>query len=330
MMKALIAGGAGFIGTHLARELLRLGYQVDLADNFSRAVRDKDLEQLAAQPNARLIECDLLQQNSWDGFSNDYNFIFHLAALIGVARVLERPYEVLTQNFRMTEMALGLARRQKNLKRFLFASTSEVYAGTLEHFSLPVPTPENTPITLSDLSHPRSSYMISKLNGEALCHHSGVPFTIFRFHNLYGPRMGMAHVVPELMDRARRLQAGEALEVYSPDHQRAFCFITDAVQMVRLASEAETGRNQTLNIGNQDEEIQIRDLAKKILEVTGHALQIRDKGTTPGSPARRCPDMSLTLKVTGFSPRVSLREGLQKTWDWYQENIFSGKEVSAK
>ena len=92
-------------------------------------------------------------------------------------------------------------------KLFVFASTSEVYAGSLEHFGLPIPTPETAPLGLPDLGRPRTTYMLSKIYGEALCRHAGLPFTILRPHNLYGPRMGMAHVIPELHARATHIQA---------------------------------------------------------------------------------------------------------------------------
>jgi nucleoside-diphosphate-sugar epimerase len=92
----------------------------------------------------------------------------------------------------MLENVLTLARDQRDFSRFLFASTSEVYAGTLQYFGMPIPTPENTPLAMTALDEPRTSYMISKIMGEAMCQQSGLPFTIFRPHNVYGPRMGMA------------------------------------------------------------------------------------------------------------------------------------------
>ena len=116
---------------------------------------------------------------------------------IGVTHVMEKPYSVLYDNIRMLGNIIDLARRQSNLLKFFYASTSEIYAGTLKHFNLSIPTPEETPLAITDLSHPRTSYMLSKIYGEAMCQQASIPFTIFRPHNIYGPRMGMAHVIPE-------------------------------------------------------------------------------------------------------------------------------------
>ena len=129
-----------------------------------------------------------------------------------------------------------------------------------------------------------------------MCHQSGLPFTIVRPHNLYGPRMGQVHVLPELIKKACVLPIGGFLEVASVDHRRAFCFIDDAVEMLRrLASEAK-GVNGTFNIGNQDQEVSIEQVANVVLGAIGRPdLKVVALPSTPGSPARRCPE---------FFPRV--------------------------
>ena len=236
MTKVLITGGAGFIGSHLAKRLLAENYQIDLIDNLSRGVIDSHLKTITSKPGVRLLDRDLLEPNTLDDLDNDYHYIYHLAAIIGVTNVLDKPYAVLRDNVLMTVNLLSLAMRQTGLERFVFASTSEVYAGTLKHFTLPVPTPESTPLALTDIGHPRTSYMLSKIYGEALCQRSGVPFTIIRPHNIYGPRMGMAHVIPELLRKAYHAPANGSLEVFSIDHRRTFCFIDDAVEMIKIAA----------------------------------------------------------------------------------------------
>lgn len=214
MIKILITGGAGFIGAHLAKRLVTEDCRVDLVDNFSRGRHDDYLRDLLANPNIRFLNRNLLQPDALDDLDDDYQYIYHLAAIIGVANVLDRPYAVLKDNASMMFTLLSLAERQKGLERFVFTSTSEVYAGTLQYFTLPVPTPESTPLTVTDTAHPRTSYMLSKIHGEALCQHAGVPFTIIRPHNIYGPRMGMAHVIPELLRKA----------FHAPDHGDLMCF----------------------------------------------------------------------------------------------------------
>jgi nucleoside-diphosphate-sugar epimerase len=330
MSRILITGGAGFIGYHLARRLRSAGHELTLVDSFSRAVRDPALERLTADPGIELREADLREPGALGGYDDDYAVIYHLAAIIGVRHVLERPYAVLHDNAELLFHVLDFARRQRSLDRFVFFSTSEVYAGTLKHFELPVPTPETTPLALTDVAEPRTSYMLSKLHGEAVCQHAGVPLTIVRPHNFYGPRMGLAHVVPELLKRASEAPPDGTLEVYSVDHRRAFCYIDDAVEMIVRAAEVDAGRGATLNIGNGSEEVTIGDVARVVLEVVGRPdVAIAPQPPTPGSPERRLPDMARTRGITGHDARVGLRDGVGRTWDWYREHVFGAGGVSA-
>ena len=328
--KALITGGAGFIGFHLARELVDRGDSVVLVDSFARGVRDAELEELVAAPNVTLLTCDLRDANLLADLPGDCDYIYHLSAIIGVEHVLERPYQVLADNVKMLVHAIDLGRRQADLKRFVFASTSEVYAGTLRHFSLEMPTPETTPLAVSPLEEPRTSYMLSKIYGEALCRHSGLPITLIRPHNFYGPRMGLAHVIPQLLERAYRSDDGGDFEVYSVDHSRTFIFIDDAVQIMRRAAQSDSCVGQVLNVGNQTPEIEMGGLADIVLRTVGRKLHVVPRPATPGSPPRRCPDMSKTTEVTGFVPRVSLADGIARTFRWYVDNVFSGTGTSAR
>jgi len=331
MHKILITGGAGFIGLHLAERLLAAGYQVDLLDNFSRAVSDLDLESILANENARLIKCDLLDASAITKLDKDYHSVFHLAAIIGVANVMERPYDVLVANTELLVNMLEFAKQQINLQRFVFASTSEIYAGTLKYFDITIPTPEDTPLTVTELSHPRTSYMLSKIYGEALCNQSGVPFTIVRPHNIYGPRMGMSHVIPELCKKARAAAKAGELEVYSVNHKRTFCYVSDAVEELTRMIESEKCIDQTLNLGAKSPEIEMGELAKVILDVVNRKdLTIKALPATPGSPERRGPDMTKTDALTGFTAQVGIKQGVEKTYAWYVDNIFDGHGISAK
>lgn len=330
MTRVLITGGAGFIGFHLARALADDDVDVDILDDFSRAVDDPDLAGLLARPGVRLLRCNLLDPAALPVLDTGYRQIYHLAAIIGVAHVLNRPFQVLHDNVQMLGHVLALARRQRDLDRLLFTSTSEVYAGSLQHLDLPVPTPETAVIALPDLTHPRSSYMLSKLYGEAMCLQSGIPTTIVRPHNVYGPRMGTVHVIPELMQRVNALGDGGDLPVASVDHTRSFCHIADAVSMLRAAVACPDTVGAVLNVGNQEQEIRIGDLAALLVEVMGRSLAITPVSATPGSPARRCPDMTRTLALTGVVPKVDLRHGLEDTYRWYRSRIFEGGEPTAR
>jgi len=230
--KVLITGGAGFIGLHLARRLLADGFEIHLVDNFSRGVRDPELDELLEQEGVAFSSIDCLDADAVRGLPKDFDYIFHLAAIIGVQHVVERPLSVVLDNTKLLANLLEHAARQARLERFLFASTSEVYAGTLEHFTLPVPTPESTPLALTDLGRPRTSYMLSKINGEALCRYSGLPYTIFRPHNVYGPRMGQAHVVPGQLRKAWDAADGDSVPVPSVEQTRTFCYVADAVELL--------------------------------------------------------------------------------------------------
>jgi UDP-glucose 4-epimerase len=329
MTKILITGGAGFIGYHLGKRLLDAGCHVDLIDNLARGVLDRELEALIRHPRVRFIQADIREPEILKNLGFDYNYIYHLAAIIGVAHVVKRPFQVLSENASMMFNILALAREQAALQRLVFTSTSEVYAGTLKYFTLPIPTPENTPLAITDLKEPRTSYMLSKIYGEALCHQSGLPFTIIRPHNFYGPRMGLSHVIPELLKRAHEAPYGGTLAVYSMSHRRTFCFIEDAVEMIRQLAEAPKGERGTFNVGNQKPEVTIRELAESVVKVVDKPLDLISQPKTPGSPSRRCPDTSKSLALTGYRSRFNLTQGIELTYRWYRDEVFSGQGIFA-
>ncbi|MDC0309011.1 NAD-dependent epimerase/dehydratase family protein [bacterium] len=325
--KVLITGGSGFMGFHLAAKLCSEGYEVDILDNFSRGPYDKDLEILSKYPNAKIIKGDMRYQTIFNSCSVDYNLVFHFAAILGVANVLERPFNVLTENISMFINVLEFAKSLKNLDRLIFPSTSEVYAGTLEYFQLKIPTPEKTPLAVSDLSMPRTSYMLSKIYGEALCWHSQVPFTIIRPHNIFGPRMGMSHVIPELLKKAFEAPNGGEIEVASVNHTRTFCFINDAIEQIKRIAELPICEGIALNVGNQTPEISMQDLAAIVVETLGKSLTITEKYDTPGSVTRRCPDMTETTRRIEYSAQCELRTGVKITYEWYRDNLFQRKGI---
>jgi len=328
MGNVLITGGAGFIGYHLASYLLARGHRIDLVDNFSRGVHDQSLDALSSQDGIRLINLDLSDKSALAELDTGYRLIFHLAAIVGVQHVLKAPYDVLSANVELLQNMLLFAKRQAALERFVFTSTSEVYAGTLKHFSMPIPTPETTPLALDELSNKRTSYMLSKIYGEALCLHSGLPVTIVRPHNFYGPRMGLSHVIPELLQKAYTT-SGDTLPVFSADHRRTFCYIDDAVAMISALALARASLGQTFNVGNQAPEVSMRELAGIILSVTGKDLKIDPQPATPGSPPRRCPDMTRTFGTIDYRPRIDLLTGVRRTFAWYKDNVFANQGTSA-
>lgn len=329
MSRALITGGAGFIGGHLTSRLLAEGWAVDMVDNLSRGVKDEMMAELEAHPKFSLRIADLRDPSSLEGIGTDYTHVVHFAALLGVQNVIDRPSDVLRFNVSMLETMLDVAATQTGLERFVFPSTSEVYVGTQQHFELPIPSPESTPLAVSDLSKPRTSYMLSKIYGEALCHHSGLPFTIIRPHNFYGPRMGLSHVIPQLSQRIRDAADGDDLVVYSMDHRRTFCHIDDAINYLMALLGTEQSVGGTFNIGSQEPEITMGDLAELLCRIIGRDLNVVAGETTPGSPHRRAPDMSHTDAVSGYRAQVSLDDGAARTYEWYRSHVFEGDGISA-
>ena len=329
-MKALITGGAGFIGYHLSLELISRGYEVHILDNFSRGVEDSFLKKLESDNKVKLISCDLLADDCISKLDTDYDYIYHLAAIIGVQNVLNHSYDVLRKNVELLIKIIDFAKCNENLKRLIFASTSEIYAGTLKFYGMDIPTPEETPLTITPLESPRTSYMLSKIYGEALLYQSDIPFTVIRPHNFYGPRMGMSHVIPELLRKVYFDENGGKLDVFSADHKRTFCYISDAVEIIIRLAESEDTLHKSYNVGNESPEVSMREVAQIVLETVGKDYPLNELPPTEGSPERRCPKMTKAFDAIGYAGKVSLKEGVAKTYEWYKENVFEGNEINAK
>ncbi|MDA9604779.1 NAD(P)-dependent oxidoreductase [Candidatus Pelagibacter sp.] len=321
MKRILITGGAGFIGFHLCKKFLDTGYKVDLVDNFKRGIIDFELKKLLNNKNVTLKKSDLLNFNTKD-WPTDYDKIFHLAAIIGVKHVNKDPYSVLTQNIYLLDNVIRIARKQKKLSKFMFSSTSEVYSGTLKYFGLKIPTPENSYLTIADMQERRTSYMISKIYGELMCNLSkDIPHINIRPHNFYGPRMGLSHVIPELMQKMYKSKNG-IIKIASPKHKRSFCYITDAIEMIFKLSESRKTLNKTYNIGSFENSTGIFQLAKKISKIVNKDITLIRSPSEAGSPSNRQADMKKLKKTIKFKNIYTLDDGLQETYNWYLDNIF--------
>ncbi|GAA2770352.1 NAD-dependent epimerase/dehydratase family protein [Nonomuraea dietziae] len=309
-MRVLLLGGAGFIGLHLAARLLADDHAVTVVDDFSRGRRDPALEELPLD----VRDADLTDPGSYRALEHGWDQIYMLAAVVGVRNVERDPARVLRVN---TLALMHLLDWIEPGEPLFFASTSEAYAGGVTAGLVPVPTPETVPLVIEDVAAPRFSYAISKLHGEAAVLH-GAHAVVGRFHNVYGPRMGHDHVIPELSLRAAR---GEnPFTLYGGEQSRAFCYVDDAVEaMVRLMATPEAfGR--IVHIGDDSAETGIADLAELVLRVAGADPVISPAPAPAGSVARRCPDISLLRELTGFEPKVSLEEGVRRTFAWYREH----------
>jgi UDP-glucose 4-epimerase/UDP-glucuronate decarboxylase len=319
--RILITGGAGFVGYHLAKQLAEEDADhIALLDNFSRGHSDRELSELSARSNVNLVTGDLCEPSTWASLEGGYDEVFHLAAVIGVKNVLDRPQDVIRTNALSTLYLLDWLAAGGG-KKVLFSSTSEAYAWTQQFHELPIPTPEDVPLSLTDLADPRSSYAGSKIFGELavtqVCRALEKRFVIVRYHNVYGPRMGSEHVIPELFKRATAGQ--DPLTVYSANHRRAFCYVSDAVEATVAAMRVPAADGATINIGNDREEVVIGDLAERILALANLRVDIAPKQAANDPIERRLPDLSRARSLLAFDPRVGLDEGLRLTLDWYGE-----------
>jgi len=324
--KVLITGGAGFIGYFLASSLSEENYSVVILDNFLRGNKDNLLNKLISKNNVQFINANCMDFLSVMKIDKDFDYIIHLAAIIGVKHVNNNPYSVLENNVLILNNIIKLSKAQKNLSRFLFASTSEVYSGTLENFGMQIPTPEDTSLSINCLERKRTTYMLSKIYGEAMCMHSGLPYTIFRPHNIYGPRMGMSHVIPEQLKKAFEASNGSVMSIASAEQSRCFCFIDDAIEILKRIIVNESCINKTLNLGVQTPEISIEELIQLCWKVVGKNFIIKKVENTIGSPMRRAPNMEKTKNLIGQVNETDLETGIKKTYDWYLSNVFQTKK----
>jgi nucleoside-diphosphate-sugar epimerase len=322
--KVLVTGAAGFIGLALAERLARdEAAAVVLVDRLAPEHWDESLRALAARPNVTYRQADLADSASLATLPRDVEAIFHLAAVIGVEQVMRAPDRVLEVNALSTLNVFNYARGLPRPARVLFSSTSETYAGTLRHFDLPIPTPESVPLSIEDVTLPRSSYALSKIYGEAVAFAwrriHGVPIAVVRYHNVYGPRMGFRHVIPETF--VKIAHSTGVIDVPSARHTRAFCFIDDAVEATIRCAEAADTEGQIVHVGAAEEEIEIGRLVRKIAATMQREIEIRELPETPGSPRRRCPDTTKLERLTGYRARVSLDDGLRRTYAWYEHRL---------
>lgn len=320
MSKILIIGGAGFIGFSLAKRLSKkLNNKIIILDNLSRGQLDNEFLRLLKKKNVKFLKKDLTKKLNIN--RRDFDYIFQFAAIVGVRNVYLKPLKVLDINVKIQSNLIEFAYKQKALKKFIFTSTSEIFLGSLEKKKIKFPTSEKETIILNNLSNPRSTYMLSKIYCEALLIHSGLNYLILRPHNIFGPRMGYDHVIPELIKKISKLNnSNDSIIIENPNHKRAFCFIEDAIdQIVSLYTNLKADF-KTVNIGSP-REIKILVLAKHILKkMNKNKIRIVKKSIKNRSPLRRVPDLNLNFKLTKLSKRVNFNISLVKTIDWYKKN----------
>ncbi|MFL2851928.1 MAG: NAD-dependent epimerase/dehydratase family protein [Candidatus Pelagibacter sp.] len=315
-MKYLITGGAGFLGAKLTEKLLRnKKNKIYIIDNFSKKKINKDTLRILKNKNVKLIKKDL---NFISDYLKVYNFdfIFHFAAILGVQKVIDNPLITLRDNIQTTINLINFSKKQKNLKKICFSSTSEVYAYTLKKKLAEYPTPENVDFLISKDFNPRSSYLLSKIVGEYLINYSKLKFIIFRPHNIFGPDMGFAHVIPQLTKKFLENDNRKVL-VNNSNHKRTFCNIDFAIDLIFNISHDKKLTKKTFNIGSPEKEISIMNLAKKIKTILGSDKKLISSNLQKDdSPEKRRPKMSRSLKFAGH--KHNFEKGLKETVLWYK------------
>jgi nucleoside-diphosphate-sugar epimerase len=302
----LVAGGAGFVGSHLCDALLERGSRVTVVDNLSTGAL-ANLEHLMNYEKFRFIHTDVCDSVALHNATSEHvDEIYHLASPASPDDFDRRPFDILRVGSYGTWNLLDLA--VAHSARLLYASTSEVYGDPEIH-----PQPETYNGNVSTVG-PRSCYDEAKRFGEALCaafvRHRNADVRIARIFNTYGPRMRDedGRVISNFIVQALN---GESLTVYGDGNQtRSFCYVSDLVGgLMQLMGSPFT---EPVNVGNPSE-TSINDLARTIIEVTKSLSSLEHvplpSGRT-GDPRRRCPDVSRLNSVTGWEPRVSLRDGL--------------------
>ena len=323
MNKILVIGGAGFIGKNIIEHYAKnKRNKIDVIDNFSRGQNDKFLKKILLNKNIKILKLDLSSSRiNLKNLKNNYDYIYQLAAILGVENVLNNPEKVLVNNYQIQYNSILIAKRQLKLKKFIFFSTSEVHIGSLKHLKVKFPTKENFPIALDDLYNPRTSYSLSKIYGEALLHFSKLDYIILRPYNIYGPRMGMSHVIPQILKKI--IKEKKFINVFSPNHSRSFCFIDDAIKQIINLTHNNKIKNSVHNIGNDKGEIKIKDLVKILVKICSKEklkLKFKNKNIS-NSPKRRVPYINNNYqKNINFTP---LRKGCEITYDWYLKNFFN-------
>jgi len=321
LKKVLVTGAAGFLGYHLSLRLHQAGYELTLCDNFTRGKKDSSFDRICEQKGARFLDLDLTNQKSFQELGNSYDAVYHLAAINGTRFFYEKPDQVLRTNLLSTIYLLDWFKNSRS-KKFIFTSSSETYAGTIELKEGPLPTPEKVPLCIPDIFNPRFSYAGSKIAGELLVVHYGrqqnFATQIVRYHNVYGPRMGKEHVIPQFILRA--LAKEDPFKIFGQHHKRSFCYVSDAIEATIQLAECDRLIGEIVHIGNPKEEIEMIELAEKICKLAQWQPKFEIHPAPEGSVSRRLPDTRKMEEELHFKPQIDLTTGLNKTYEWYLKN----------
>jgi nucleoside-diphosphate-sugar epimerase len=304
--RVLVAGGAGFIGSHLCERLLSLGWHVTCVDALSTG-RLESVGHLVDHPRFVFLHRDVRDDLSWSG-----DLIANLASPASPARYMEARVHTLTTNAEGTRRLLDLARR--NGARYVQASTSEVYGDPEEH-----PQSESYVGHVNPIG-PRSCYDEGKRYAEALVVAAvaewDVDARIGRIFNTCGPRMD-SNDGRLVVTFVHQLLENQPLTVFGDGRQtRSLCYVDDMVEgLIRLGTYDGLA-GTVVNLGNPDER-SVLEIAEVLQRIAGREVGIRFLPLPIDDPQRRCPNVDRARRLLGWEPRVSVEECLRRTWEWY-------------
>ena len=322
MNTTLVTGGAGFIGSHLVDTLVHEGGRVVVLDDFSQSTGE-NLDAYKGDDRVRVVQGSILDGAAVGAAMEGCTHVFHLAAVIGVRYVVDDPLRGILTNTHGAEIVLAHAARLG--LRTLVASSSEVYGRGVR-----APFKEDDDSLIGPTSIPRWSYALSKGLDEhlALAYHrqQGLPVSIVRYFNTYGPRClpGGYGVIARFVERAL---TGQSLIVHGDGAQtRCFTYADDSVQGTFLAGTMESAIGQVFNLGTP-RETTVAELAERVRALTGVDAPVeyvpheREYGPGFEDTRRRVPDTRKAAELLGFEAWTSLDDGLRRTIDWWTQRI---------
>jgi nucleoside-diphosphate-sugar epimerase len=317
--KVLVTGGAGFIGAALVRRLLRDGFAVRVLDDHSRGAPRRLAGVL---DDVEMVNGDIRDPTLVRSALEGIDIVHHLAYVNGTENFYQMPETVLEVAVKGMMNVLDGCIRNGTGTLYL-ASSSEVY-------QLPprIPTDEKVPLVVPDIGNPRFSYGGGKIICELLAVNYGRRLLdrvcIYRPHNIYGPDMGWEHVIPQFAVRLHRQATGQRAGVLkfpiqgSGKETRSFCFIDDFIDGVCLV-QAKGEHLGIYHVGTMDE-VSVATVAGLVAKCADREIEVVPGELLGGSVPRRCPDVG-KLRVIGYTPKVSLPDGIAKTVSWYFNNV---------
>ncbi len=315
MPRAIVTGGAGFLGSHLVDRLLAEGYEVIALDNLITG-RIENIVHLAGNERFRFIKQDVTEYLYIDG---PVDIVFHFASPASPVDFATKPIQILKVNALGTHKTLGLAKAKG--ARYVLASTSEVYGDPLVHPQTEDYTGNVNPVGI------RGAYDEGKRFAEAMTmayhRHHGLDTRIVRIFNTFGERMRLddGRMIPNFIGQALR---GEPITVYGDGQQtRSFCYVSDLIEGIWRLSQLPD-YHEPVNIGNPDERT-VLEVAQLVKSLAQSASEIVFRPLfSPDEPRRRRPDITRARQLLGWEPQVSVEEGLRRTLEHFRVRLARG------